>query len=275
LGSRGSTPRDSGTKMLVGENGTFCSIGGGHLEYKAIELARVMLGKPDADQRIEHFPLGPRLGQCCGGSATVLFESFPGSRVNLMLFGAGHVGKALVTILGQLPCRVQWVDSREEQFPESLPDNVSAVISEAPEMEVESMPANSYYLVMTHNHQLDFAISEAVLKRGDARYIGLIGSSTKWQRFQMRFERRGFDRADYQTLRCPVGLETVPGKLPMEVATSIAGELIAEYQRDLPLPRTQRGVNWRELKEVVAGRSESLPPMAGVGEKAVEKSSHE
>lgn len=262
LGSRGSTPRDSGTKMLVGESGTFCTIGGGHLEFKAIEMARAMLGKPEAEQRIEHFPLGPRLGQCCGGSTTLLFESFPGSQVNIMLFGAGHVGKALVAVLGQLPCRVQWVDSREEQFPASLPDNVTAVVSESPEMEVDSMPADSYYIVMTHNHPLDFSITEAAVKRGDARYIGLIGSDTKWQRFQMRFEHRDYRAEDFAAVRCPVGLAAVPGKLPMEVAVSIAGELIAEYQRDLPEAQTQRGIGWRELKNLVAGQSDGKLPVA-------------
>lgn len=269
LGSRGSTPRDSGTKMLVGENGTFCTIGGGHLEYKAIEMAQEMLGKPEGEQRIEHFPLGAKLGQCCGGSATLLFESFPGSQVNIMLFGAGHVGKALVAVLGQLPCRVQWVDSREEQFPQQLPDNVSAVLSESPAMEVDSMPAGSYYIVMTHNHPLDFAITEAVVKRGDARYVGLIGSDTKWKRFQMRFEHRDYQPQDFSAVRCPVGLSQVPGKLPMEVAVSIAGEIIAEYQRDLPEAQTQRGVGWRELKNVVAGDSDGKLPVAIATEETV------
>ena len=253
LGSRGSTPRDSGTKMLVTADTTRCTIGGGHLEYKAIEIAREMLASSDAQQRIENFPLGARLGQCCGGSASVLFESFPGSRVNIMLFGAGHVGQALVTILGQLPCRVQWVDSREEQFAGSLPANVRAVVSDSPQDEVAAMPPGSYYIVMTHNHPLDFAITEAVIRRRDARYMGLIGSDTKWKRFRMRFEHRDYTAADIAAVRCPIGLAAVPGKLPMEVATSVAGEIIAEYQSDLPAATTQRGVGWRELKTGVAG----------------------
>jgi xanthine dehydrogenase accessory factor len=253
LGSRGSTPRDSGTKMVVTRNLECCTIGGGHLEYKAIAIAREMLDCGEAQQRIENFPLGARLGQCCGGSASVLFESFPGSGVNIMLFGAGHVGKALVNILGQLPCRVQWVDSREEQFPANPPANVSTIVSDDPEHEVASMPPGSYYIVMTHNHPLDFAITEEVIRRQDARYVGLIGSETKWMRFQMRFEHRDYAAQDFAPVRCPVGLAAVPGKLPMEVATSIAAEIIAEYQHDLSPAATQRGIGWRELKHVVAG----------------------
>ena len=252
LGSRGSTPRESGTKMLVGEDTTYCSIGGGHLEYRAIQIARDMLASGEAQQRIENFPLGPGLGQCCGGSTSVLFESFPGTKVNIMLFGAGHVGTALITILGQLPCRVEWVDSREAQFPASLPENVTALVSDSPALEVACMPAASYYIIMTHNHPLDYAITEAVIKRGDARYVGLIGSTTKWRRFQMRFDHRGYSPADIASVRCPVGLGAVPGKLPMEVATSIAGEIIAAYQSDVPEMASQRGVAWREMKKGVA-----------------------
>jgi len=236
--------------MLVSAERSFCTIGGGHLEYKAIEIAREMLQSGKAEQRIENFPLGARLGQCCGGSTSVLLESFPGSHLNIMLFGAGHVGKALVTILEQLPCRLWWVDSREQEFPERVANNVTTVLSDTPADEVGSMPAGSYFIVMTHKHPLDFEISEAIIRRGDARYAGLIGSKTKWRRFQMRFDHRGYAAEQYAQLRCPVGLAAVPGKLPMEVATSIAGEIIAEYQSELPPRQTQRGTSWRELKKI-------------------------
>lgn len=255
LGARGSTPRDNGAKMLVTAQDSFCTIGGGHLEYKAIAIARDMLCSGETRQHIEKFPLGASLGQCCGGSTHVLFESFPGTAVNLMLFGAGHVGTALVGILGQLPCRVHWVDSRQDQFPSQLPANVQAVVSDAPADAVTSMPAGSYFLVMTHNHPLDFAITEAVIKRGDARYVGLIGSQTKWRRFRMRFEHRGYEAQDFEAVHCPVGLRQVPGKLPMEVATSIAAQLIEEYQRDSARSETQRGVDWRQLKPLLSSLS--------------------
>jgi xanthine dehydrogenase accessory factor len=259
MGARGSTPRDSGTKMVVCSDATFGSIGGGHLEYKAIATAMQLLSEGIAEQCIEHFPLGPKLGQCCGGSATLLFESFTGAEVSIMLFGAGHVGRALTGILGQLPVRVHWVDAREEEFPDTMPANVNRVLSDDPAAEVDTMPEGSYYIVMTHTHPLDFAITEAVLKREDAAYVGLIGSATKWQRFQMRFAHRGHDESFYESVRCPVGLDSVPGKLPIEVAVSVAGEVIAHYQQNRSGRDTQQGVSWRELKAPKSSAADEVP----------------
>jgi len=263
LGTRGSTPRNSGTKMIVSATKSYCTIGGGHLEFQAIAKAQALLKNSQLSgentQEIEHFPLGARLGQCCGGSASVLFESFSAAEANIMLFGAGHVGKALVSILAQLPCRVQWVDSREEEFPDSLPGNTTRIISEAPEAEVAVSPAGTYYLVMTHNHPLDFAITQAALERKAAAYIGLIGSITKWQRFKMRFEHRQYDAKFYDSVRCPVGLSQVPGKLPMEVAVSIAGEIIADYQAKQNDKPVQQGIHWRDLKSLAINNSDVNP----------------
>ena len=115
LGSRGSTPRDSGTKMVIAREKNYGTIGGGHLEFQATAVASQMVHEGLERQHLEKFPLGPRLGQCCGGSVTLLFECFPGNDFNVMLFGAGHVGSALVDILKQLPCRDPGVDSHESQ----------------------------------------------------------------------------------------------------------------------------------------------------------------
>lgn len=251
LGARGSTPRDSGTKMVVAADASFGTIGGGHLEHKAIAIAAQMLDGKDETQRIEHFPLGPSLGQCCGGSTTVLFESFPANAFHIVLFGAGHVGQALAGILGQLPCRLSWIDSRDEQHPQPLAGNVQAIVSADAADEVAAMPAGSYYLIMTHNHQLDFEILEAVLKRGDAHYIGLIGSATKWRRFEMRLEHKGYQQSVYQQVHCPVGLASVPGKRPIEVAVSVAAEIIADQHASQPQKAMQQGVSWRELKRLL------------------------
>lgn len=251
LGSRGSTPRVNGTKMVVSAIETFGTIGGGHLEFKAMEIAAELLSKAENQQRIEYFPLGPGLGQCCGGTTTVLFESFKACDFNIMLFGAGHVGQALTGILQQLPCKISWVDNREDLHPQTLPGNINPIISEQPADEVSNMPAGSYFLIMTHNHQLDFEILEAVLKRGDAKYVGLIGSDTKWQRFKMRMEHKGYSREFYEQVHCPVGLEAVPGKRPIEVAVSVAGELIAinnSVEREKP---DHKGVSLREAKQVM------------------------
>ncbi len=257
LGAQGSTPRDSGTKMIVSPKRNFCTIGGGHLEYKAIALAKEMLTQKKEQQRIEHFPLGPSLGQCCGGSATLLFECFGGTQLSIMLFGAGHVGKSLVSILHQLPCSITWVDSRAEEFPAKLPTNVKRIISEEPEYAVSEAAPNTYFIVMTHKHPLDFNIITAALERNDARYIGLIGSKTKWERFKLRFQHRGHEPGFYAAVRCPIGLNEVPGKRPIEVAVSIAGEIIADYQKTQPLKGTQQGVSWRELKRHLGATSEA------------------
>lgn len=231
LGVTGSAPRDTGTKMLVGATQTAGSIGGGHLEYTAINRAREMLIAGDDSQQLEEFPLGAKLGQCCGGRVTLLYECFASTATQVALFGAGHVGRALVEILAHLPVRVRWIDSRLEQFPDLIPEGIIRVVAARPEDEVADLPPGAFVLVMTHQHPLDYAITEAVLRRGDAGFLGVIGSDTKARRFRMRLERRGFSAADLETLHCPIGLETVPGKRPMEVAVSIAAQVIARYHQ--------------------------------------------
>ncbi len=256
MGARGSTPRNSGTKMVVSGDSSYGTIGGGHLEFKAIKMARELIGKGEAQQHIEHFPLGASLGQCCGGSTSVLFESFPATDLNIVLFGAGHVGKSLIKILGDLPCKVHWVDNRLEQFPEHIPTNVHKILSDSPADEVAAMPSNSWYVVMTHNHPLDFEITDRVLRRSDAAYLGLIGSETKWRRFKMRFEHKGHSEDYFAPVRCPVGLSEVPGKLPMEVAVSISAEIIGEYQLLKATKPTQQGIHWRDLRKTSQAMAE-------------------
>lgn len=241
LGVMGSAPRDSGTKMLVSAGLTVDTIGGGHLEYTAINRARELLLVGDNTQHLEEFPLGAKLGQCCGGRVTLLYECFASTATQVALFGAGHVGRALVEILAHLPLRVRWIDSRLEQFPETIPTGITRVVAAHPEDEVADLPPGTFVLVMTHQHPLDYAITEAVLRRGDAGFLGVIGSETKARRFRLRLERRGLSREAVATLHSPIGLEGVPGKRPMEVAVSIAAQVIAHYhqpaRRTKPAPR--------------------------------------
>ena len=283
VGVVGSTPRNSGTKMVISKGGVFDTIGGGHLEHKVIKYANKMLTDGKSAQHIEHFQLGSQLGQCCGGNASVLFECFGATGVNIMLFGAGHVGKALVPILAQLPCQVTWVDSRAEQFPANIDDydNVAMLVSDSPESEVDSMPENSYFIVMTHNHQMDFDITQAVLKRADFHYLGLIASATKWRRFQQRYKHRDIAPKQVARMNCPIGLSQVGGKLPIEVAVSISAEIIHTYQaQQVKLakqeqvsaskqleqnnqqsadakqlvktrPKSHQGIHWQELKPLI------------------------
>ncbi|MBR9883151.1 MAG: xanthine dehydrogenase accessory protein XdhC [Oceanospirillales bacterium] len=226
---RGSTPRNAGAKMVVSEAERFDTIGGGHLEHKAIKIARTMLVEKQEQPRLERFSLGASLGQCCGGATTLLFEPLNAGIVQIALFGAGHVARALVPILATLPCRIRWIDSREDEFPASLPEGVEKVVNEFPVDEIESQAAGSYFIVMTHNHQLDQELTEAILKRNDFKYFGLIGSQTKRKKFEHRLKAKGFDDAQLERMTCPMGIPEVKGKLPAEIAVSVAGEVIAQY----------------------------------------------
>jgi xanthine dehydrogenase accessory factor len=226
---RGSTPRNAGSKMVVSAERIYDTIGGGHLEYKAMAIAREMLDSGSQQTRLERFSLGASLGQCCGGVNVLLFEPMGQPQAQIAVFGAGHVGRALVPLLASLPCRVRWIDSRDAEFPAHLPEGVTKIVNEEVVDEVDNLPAGSYCIVMTHNHQLDLELTAAILKRGDFTWFGLIGSKTKRAKFEHRLRDRGFDPALVQRMRCPMGLAEVKGKLPIEIAVSVAAEVIATY----------------------------------------------
>lgn len=252
IGVKGSTPRNSGTKMVVSQNDTFDTIGGGHLEFKAIKQAEKLLLENKDCQLIEHFQLGSQLGQCCGGNASILFECFAANTIHIAVFGAGHVGQVLIPMLAGLPCHVTWVDNRESQFPINCEQytNVTKLVTDDPAGEVPVMASNTLYVVMTHNHQLDFDISLAALKREDFHYLGLIASDTKWRRFQQRYKHREIKPSIVKQMNCPIGLEQITGKLPMEVAISVAGQLIESYQTLLPNKQEKnKDVAWKEIKQ--------------------------
>ena len=228
LGAQGSTPRDSGTKMVISLDGCCGTIGGGQLEYAVQQRALALIGAGETAQRLENFPLGEKLGQCCGGATSVLLECFLPTRLPTYLFGAGHVGRALAPLLAQLPLQLHWVDARDAEFPEQLPDGITKHVSDEPLELIVDAPAGAAFIVMTHQHPLDFALTEAILRRGDAGYVGLIGSRSKWRRFELRLAHRGLDDATIARVRCPIGLAAVPGKRPAEIAVSVAAELIAQ-----------------------------------------------
>jgi xanthine dehydrogenase accessory factor len=226
----GSSPREAGAKLVVTAEALHGSVGGGHLELTAVEISRDLLsgatvgGRAAPFQRV--FPLGPALGQCCGGAVTLLFEQVAPPPWTVALFGAGHVGKALVRLLADLTCRVVWVDERAAEFPAGLPAQVHATVSDAPEGEVAGLPPGADVLVMTHSHALDQRIVEAALRRPDLRLVGLIGSQTKRARFLSRLEHRGFGPAARARLTCPIGLPGVGGKRPAEIAVAVAAQLL-------------------------------------------------
>ena len=152
------------------------------------------------------------------------------SRQDLTLFGAGHVGRALVQVLGLLPYRVRWIDGRAEMFPPTLPDNVEVECSASPRHDVAAAPPDSFFLVMTHSHPTDLEICDQVLKRGDFAFLGLIGSASKRATFFSRLRQRGHGEAALNRLTCPIGLPQVTAKEPASIAVAVAGQLLAHSE---------------------------------------------
>jgi xanthine dehydrogenase accessory factor len=328
--TRGSVPREAGTKMVVTEDASLGTIGGGRLEYEALTVARAMLASGALAPQLRRFGLGPSLGQCCGGSAHVLFEPIParpaewrtalqqlvaqdapavlvtaagdsvsgkvvvsgetvvgalsdGRRhaqavdaarslltdadagvclerredgsalllepvrphgLRVVLFGAGHVGRALVRVLGELPCRVTWVDGRAEQFPDAPPANVTIECTEVPQHAVDRAPPGAAFLVMTHNHGLDLRLCEKILQRDDFCYFGLIGSATKRAKFTRRFKARGIPDAVIERMVCPIGIPGLSGKHPGEIAVAVAAQLLVARAGATPRSgRADHGAN--------------------------------
>lgn len=295
--TEGSAPRDAGTKMVVTRETVIDTIGGGHLEFKAVDIARRVLregahGPTDINRRLERLSLGPSLGQCCGGVVTLSFERLtiadlgwvktlarrlaagqatvrsvpfgttlpvmlsdpePGcenadcllwsggdggqlltetlvlKRFHVVLFGAGHVGAALVDVLRTLSCTIRWVDERDAQFPKLDPARYPSLTidaNDAPEQAVDDAPPGSYFLVMTHSHALDQSLCERILRRADFAYFGLIGSYTKRKQFEHRLAARGIDPLQIARMICPVGVPGITDKAPEVIAISVAAQLL-------------------------------------------------
>ncbi len=157
----------------------------------------------------------------------LLIDAWRAPTLHVALFGAGHVGRALVEVLGRLPLRVTWIDARDDEFPPQMPHNVRPVVSEQPEAEVRGLPPASAVLIMTHSHALDFELVRAWLERGDFRFLGLIGSRSKRAAFAHRLHARGYDAAGVRRLRCPIGLSGIAGKEPEVIALAIAAQLLS------------------------------------------------
>lgn len=146
--------------------------------------------------------------------------------MHIVLFGAGHVGHALVTLLGHLPCVVQWVDERDECFPDEVPGNVQVEATDTPEVIVDRAPAGAYFIVMTHNHALDFTLTERIMKRRDVAWFGLIGSKTKRVKFERRLVARGLNPAWLAEIVCPIGVPGIVDKAPASIAVAVCAQLM-------------------------------------------------
>jgi len=227
--TQGSAPRDAGAAMLVRADGIEGTIGGGALEWEAMRQARQMLadGAGFAERRV---PLGPGLGQCCGGAVTLVFEAVDTLErpegAPLWIWGAGHVGRALVDVIAPLPeFTVTWVDTAPGRFPTDIPDGVTPLPAAKPEAALPHAPKDAHHLILTYSHDIDLALCHAALSHGFAN-CGLIGSATKWARFRNRLSALGHTDAQISRITCPIGDPSL-GKHPQAIAIGVAGRLIS------------------------------------------------
>jgi len=226
----GSVPREAGTEMLVWPDRTSGTIGGGTLEWEAIAAARRMLAAGRADDT-KTYPLGPALGQCCGGSVTLSYtraETFtqPVQRP-LWIYGAGHVGRAIVQVMAPLPqFAITWVDTAADRFPST---DVTTLVATDPARAAAHAPDDADHLILTYSHEMDLALCHALLSRPFGS-IGLIGSATKWARFRGRLARLGHSPAHIARIACPIG-DPALGKHPAEIAIGVGAAMIARTDR--------------------------------------------
>jgi xanthine dehydrogenase accessory factor len=318
----GSAPREAGTAMVVTATDFRGTIGGGHLENEALNLARAALANAHtpASTWIVRFPLAARLGQCCGGVATLAFtavaadagawldaamacvrtstpfalvtrvggahdqpskllvttDDASGSLADVaqesvaiavararlaaghagagfvattagdtsqllievvrpdafpvLIFGNGHVGRALVQVLCSLPAHIRWIDERDADFPDTVAANVEIVPTDAPEDEIARAPRGAFLVVLTHSHSLDFSIVEAALARSDWRYLGMIGSRSKRAQLERRLAARGAAPEALARVVCPIGMSggiAIRSKEPGAIAIAVAAEIVA------------------------------------------------
>jgi xanthine dehydrogenase accessory factor len=289
----------SHASMLVDVAHTIGTIGGGHLEWRAVALAReALLDASAAAVRWFEWVLGPDLGQCCGGRVELLLErltredigwlseaserlragrastlvtdmkqhavshrllaSLPGARLQLTrgaghdlqlfepllrvqptlyIFGAGHVGQALVRLLADLAIfDITWIDQRAELLPPTLSAQVRALACDTPPRLARSAPPGTRFIVMTHDHALDFELCRVILQREDESWLGLIGSASKSARFRSRLRREGLAPEALSRLHCPVGIPRISSKLPAALAIAIAAQLLQDEDADAIRP---------------------------------------
>jgi len=236
---RGSSPREAGTSMYVSLDGLVGTIGGGQLEYMAIDEARAVLRR-EKNFSMMDVPLGPEIGQCCGGrveiSLTRLSEKQKADALEkarldddanprVLIIGAGHVGRALASILSLLPVRPVLIDSRKEEL--DLSDApVERRLTPLPEADVRDAPSGSAIVILTHDHSLDFLVAAEALARSDLRYVGMIGSKSKRASFERWYAANSIKPAATSRLICPIGVTLSDDKRPEVIAAFVASEIM-------------------------------------------------
>ena len=261
---RGSSPREQGTFMVVGPEAIFGTIGGGALEYMVIEHARRLLATRRAAEAMD-VPLGPEIGQCCGGRVAVSLRFAEqevrdelASRVaaedarlpHVYVFGAGHVGRALAQMLALLPVQLQVIDTRLEELA-MLPAGIPSRAVAMPEAVVRAAPPGSAFVILTHDHALDFLIAQEALRRTDSPYVGMVGSATKRARFSSWFRDEGGDPSALERLVLPIGAQGLGDKRPSVIAALAAAEIMVHIGG---WEAAVVGANTPEMSGVAIGR---------------------
>ena len=280
--AKGSCPREAGADMYVTQAEIYGTIGGGALEFEAMRVARQMLSelantKARFSRQFRSFPLGPNLGQCCGGHVTLLFEGFtpdclaaltaipnvpdrgfihqagspecaqlssePVSKLffdaknqclsmppispntAFYLYGAGHVGRAVMGAVKGLALDRVWVDTDKTRFP--VHADPAITLAPAADMTIIAghAPPGAIHIVMSYSHALDEALVYTILSKGNFAKLGLIGSRTKYQRFHSSLKKQGIEEAMLAQLICPIGLPDIRSKSPAHIGVSIAAQI--------------------------------------------------
>ncbi len=240
---RGSAPREAGAFMLISKDSRVGTIGGGALEHLCIDRARQVIREGLAGSSLD-IPLGPEIGQCCGGRVDIALSRVDARRAaelveaaeletafrpHVYLFGAGHVGQALARALALLPLHVHVVDTRPDELV-GLPENVEALAVPMPEAIVRAAPIGSAYVILTHDHALDFLIAHEALARFDSPYVGMVGSKSKRAKFRSWYLGEGGDPAASERLVLPIGGKAYPeglgDKRPEVIAALAAAEIM-------------------------------------------------
>jgi xanthine dehydrogenase accessory factor len=234
----GSSPRNSDTEMFISETDTLGTIGGGQLEYLVINHSKKMIAE-NIKKDILKISLGPEIGQCCGGKVEVsLLEMYEKDKClalnrfnkkdknlpHVYVMGAGHVGRALALQLQHLPVRCVLIDSRVDELAKCSAD-VETRLSAIPEEDIKSAPRGSAYVILTHDHALDFILCGAALDRHDAKYVGMIGSKTKRVKFK-KWYQVNYDNNLIRDFTCPIGNVKNQDKRPSIIASFVAAEVI-------------------------------------------------
>jgi len=275
---KGSSPREAGTSMLVWDTGFSGTIGGGALEYQAVEAAQKQL-RNNTLTTLQRIPLGPNLGQCCGGSVTLVTECF--SQNNLperttyfarpvkpntpeplwvkrgianvrngteilnthlqdgwlvepiaqphqpvWIYGAGHVGRAIIDTMQGLPFDITWVDTNANRFPDHIPETVTRLVTRNPALVAKHAPHDAQHYILTYSHALDLELCHAILSH-NFKSLGLIGSKTKHARFTTKLQALGHSRTQISRIICPIGDPSL-GKEPKAIALGTTSALIRE-----------------------------------------------